>query len=402
MGSKFSRLWTASTVSNLGDGIVFAAFPLIVAGITRDPLAVAIFAFSLRLPWLLLALPAGVIADRVDRRWLMISADVIRGSLLGILGLLLVGGDPPLAILYLVGFLLGAAETVFDSSAEAFLPAIVEPDQLNRANGQLVSARWVTNSFIGPPLGALLFVVGTALPVFVDALTFGFAALLVIGIEGRYAPETSTAGNFKEEVKEGLTWLWRHRVLRTLALMAGFYNLLVFGMVAILVLFAQDEVGVGDLGYGVILSALGVGGFLGGILANWYVKRSGEASALILTILLAASAATTMGFTSDPFVMGAMIFVFGIATTLWNVVAITLRQELTPDPLRGRVAAASKMIAFGAEPLGALAGGVLAAWLGLRAPLLFAGTGLALMVIVVLPVINESEIEAVRKKATGE
>ncbi len=155
MGSKFARLWTASTISNLGDGIVFAAFPLIVASITRDPIAVSVFAFSLRLPWLVLALPAGVVADRFDRRWLMIGADVSRVAILGLLGLVLVGGDPPLAALYAVGVLLGAAETVFDSSAEAFPPAIVEPDRLNHANGQLVGAWWVANSF-AEPIGALV------------------------------------------------------------------------------------------------------------------------------------------------------------------------------------------------------------------------------------------------------
>lgn len=399
MGSKFARLWTASTISNLGDGIVFAAFPLIVASITRDPIAVSVFAFSLRLPWLVLALPAGVVADRFDRRWLMIGADVSRVAILGLLGLVLVGGDPPLAALYAVGFLLGAAETVFDSSAEAFLPAIVEPDRLNHANGQLVGARWVANSFIGPPLGALLFVVGTALPVFVDGLTFAIAAVLVLSIDGTYVADGSRAGSFRDDVREGTTWLWRQRLLRTLALMAGFYNLVVFGMVAILVLFVQDEVGLGNVGYGLILSALGVGGFLGGFLADWYVERFGEASALILTVLMAATAATTMGFTSSALVVGAMIFLFGIATTLWNVVAISLRQELTPDPLRGRVAAASKMIAYGAEPIGALVGGLVAAWVGLRGPMLVAGAGLALMVMVVLPIVNETQVEAARARA---
>jgi predicted MFS family arabinose efflux permease len=157
--------------------------------------------------------------------------------------------------------------------------------------------------------------------------------------------------------------------------------------------------GLGNVGYGVILSALGAGGFLGGFLADWYVERFGEASALILTVLMAATAATTMGFTSSAVVVGGMIFLFGIATTLWNVVAISLRQELTPDPLRGRVAAASKMIAYGAEPIGALVGGLVAAWVGLRGPMLVAGAGLALMVMVVLPIVNETQVEAARAGA---
>ena len=402
MDSRFTRLWTASTISNLGDGVVFAAFPLIVASLTRDPIAVSVLAFSLRLPWLLFALPSGVIVDRNDRRRLMISADLVRATALGILAVALATGEPSLFVLYAVGFGVGMAETIFDSAAEAFLPAIVDGETLNMANGRLVSARWVANSFIGPPLGALLFVAAVSLPVAVDAVTFLVAAVLIATIGGTFSAEAApTAGTMREDISEGVRWLWNHRLLRTTALMAGGYNLVVSGMVAILVLFAQDEVGLSDVGFGIVLAALGVGGLLGGLIADRIEKRVGTANALILTVMTAATAATTMGFTSSALVMGSSIFFFGIATTLWNVVAISLRQALTPDELRGRAAAAGKMIAYGAEPIGALIGGLVAAWIGLRAPMLVAGAGLALMALFVLPLINERTIEAARTDAAS-
>lgn len=400
MDSRFTRLWTASTISNLGDGVVFAAFPLIVASLTRDPIAVSVLAFSLRLPWLLFALPAGVIVDRNDRRRLMVGADLVRAAALGILAVALATGDPSLLVLYLVGFLVGMAETIFDSAAEAFLPAIVETPLLSKANGRLVSARWVANSFIGPPLGALLFAAAIWLPVGVDAITFLVAAILVLTIGGSFAADRApTTNTMRADIGEGVRWLWNHRLLRTTALMAGGYNLVVSGMVAILVLFAQDEVGLSDLGFGLVLSALGVGGLLGGLVAGRVENRVGTANALILGVVTAATAATTLGFTSDAFVMGGAIFAFGITTTVWNVVAISLRQELTPDQLRGRAAAAGKMVAFGAEPIGALIGGLVAAWIGLRAPILVAGAGLALMALVALPVINERAIDDARANA---
>jgi len=400
MDSRFTRLWTASTISNLGDGVVFAAFPLIVASLTRDPIAVSVLAFSLRLPWLLFALPAGVIVDRNDRRRLMIGADFVRAAALGLLAIALAGGDPSLLVLYLVGFLAGMAETIFDSAAEAFLPAIVETATLSKANGRLVSARWLANSLIGPPLGALLFVAATWLPVGADAITFLVAAILVLTIGGTFSADRAPAtGSMRQDIAEGVRWLWNHRLLRTTALMAGGYNLVVSGMVAILVLFAQDEVGLSDVGFGLVLATLGVGGVLGGVMANRIEERVGTANALILSVVTAATAATSMGFTSSALVLGTSIFAFGIATTLWNVVAISLRQELTPDELRGRVAAAGRMVAFGAEPIGALVGGLVAAWIGLRAPILVAGAGLALMALLVLPLVNERTIEAARATA---
>jgi len=402
MDSRFTRLWTASTISNLGDGVVFAAFPLIVASLTRDPIAVSVLAFSLRLPWLLFALPAGVIVDRRDRRRLMISADLVRAAALGLLAIALAAGDPSLLVLYLVGFLVGMAETIFDSAAEAFLPSIVDAPALSKANGRLVSARWVANSFIGPPLGALLFLGAAALPVAADAVTFLVAAGLVFTIGGTFtADRVPSTNTMREDISEGVRWLWNHRVLRATALMAGGYNLVVSGMVAILVLFAQDEVGLSDLGFGLVLAALGVGGLLGGLLAPRLEASLGTASALITTVLLAATAATTMGFTTSPVVMATAIFFFGIATTLWNVVAISLRQELTPDEMRGRAAAAGKMIAFGAEPIGALLGGLVAAWIGLRAPILIAGAALALMTLAALPTVNELSIDEARAASSG-
>ena len=403
MDSRFTRLWTASTLSNLGDGVVFAAFPLIVASLTRDPIAVSVLAFSLRLPWLLFALPAGVIVDRNDRRRLMIGADLVRATALGILTVALAAGDPSLLVLYLVGFLVGMAETIFDSAAEAFLPAIVETAGLSKANGRLVSSRWVANSFVGPPLGASLFVVAAWLPVGVDALTFLGAAILVFTIGGSFsADRTPDTNTIRADIGEGVRWLWNHRLLRATALMAGGYNLVVSGMVAILVLFAQDEVGLSDLGFGIVLAALGVGGLVGGLVAARVEERAGTANALILGIVTAATAATTMGFTSNALVLGGSILAFGITTTLWNVVAISLRQQLTPDELRGRVAAAGRMIAFGAEPIGALIGGLVAAWIGLRAPILVAGAGLALMALAALPVVNARAIDDARARAASD
>ncbi|MGI9647899.1 MAG: MFS transporter [Acidimicrobiia bacterium] len=397
MDSRFTRLWTASTISNLGDGIVFAAFPLIVASLTRDPIAVAVLAFSLRLPWLLFALPAGVIVDRRDRRRLMMGADLVRAAALAMLAVALAVGEPSLVVLYLVGFLVGMAETIFDSAAEAFLPAIVDTPTLSKANGRLVSARWLANSFIGPPLGAILFVVSTSLPVAADAATFLLATVLVFTIRGTYTPPRATAvRTIRQDIREGIGWLWNHRLLRATALMAGGYNLVVSGMVAILVLFAQDEVALSDLGFGIVLAALGVGGFLGGLIANQLEEVLGTARALIVTVITAAAAATTMGFTSNALVMGASIFAFGIATTLWNVVAISLRQALTPDELRGRVAAAGKMVAYGAEPIGALLGGLVAAQIGLRGPILVAGAALALMALVAVPVVTDQAVQYAR------
>ncbi|MFV1972050.1 MAG: MFS transporter, partial [Acidimicrobiia bacterium] len=179
LGPRFTKLWAAAGISNLGDGIMMVAFPLVVASITRDPLLVAGATVANRIPWLLFALPSGALVDRLDRKRVMVVTDGFRAVVVSLLGLMLLAGDVGLPVIYAIGFLLGLAETFFDTSSEAILPALVPSDLLPSANGRLQATEWIGNAFVGPPFGAFLFAVTAGLPFLVDGGTFVVAALLV-------------------------------------------------------------------------------------------------------------------------------------------------------------------------------------------------------------------------------
>ncbi len=392
LGPRFYRLWAASAVSNLGDGVMGVALPLLVASLTRDPVLVATATVVNRLPWFLFALIAGALVDRMDRRRVMVVTDFVRFSLVGVLGGMLLVGDVGLPVVYVIAFALGTAETFFDTSAEAFLPAIVASGALPAANGRLQATEWVGNAFVGPALGAFLFSVAAGVPFLVDAGTYLFAAVAVAAIAGTYRPDRDTAASLRADIAEGLRWLWGHAVLRTLAIMAGITNMMGFAIIAIFVLFVQDIAGVGDIGYGIILSAVGAGGLLGAVLAPKVTQVLGPAGALIGSVVLTAIAAGAMIFLSHPVAVGAVSGLYGVAITLWNVVAVSLRMRLTPDELRGRVASVARLLAWGTQPLGALAGGLVAGSFGLRAPFLIAAAASVGMVVLVAPIINNRRI----------
>ena len=395
LGSKFNTLWLAATVSNLGDGVMAVAFPLLVASITREPLLVAGATFINRIPWLLFALPAGALVDRMDRRRVMISVDWGRAIVVGLLGVLLVAGQVDLIVIYVVAFLLGSAETMFDTSAEAIIPSLVDIERLDSANGRLQATEWATNAFIGPPFGAALFALAVGIPFLFDAGSFLLAAVLVSTIGGSFlsqAPTSDKKRGLWSEIGAGISWMWGHTVLRTLAAMAGFNNLAGTGIVAIFVLFAQDILGLGGVGYGLVLATMGVGGLAGALTASMVAKRLGQGTTLLATVILMALAAIVMGITSNAIVAAVMSGLFGLVIATWNVVAVSLRQRITPDPLRGRVASVARLLAWGTQPLGALFGGVTATVFGLRAPFFVAGTVWLAMFVIVIPIVNNKRI----------
>ena len=401
LGRRFGYLLTASAVSNLGDGLVGAALPLLVATLTRDPVLVAGATLAGRLPWLLFAVPAGALVDRMDRRRVMISVNLVRALLVGILTWTIATGDVTLLLVYVIGFALGTAETFFDTSSEAIVPLIVERERLPDANARFQVFEWAGNAFVGPPLGAALFAAAAALPFGLDAASFALAAGLIalISVDAR-SRSTRTEASLRKEVLEGLTWLWRQPVLRTLALMAGVTNLVTFGIIAIFVLFAQDVLRIDETGYGILLATLGVGGLVGAVFAPRVVQRVGPGVAAQSTIVIGAVLNVIIGTTSNPWVAGATLLIYGLSITLWNVVSVSLRQSITPDELRGRVAGASRLVTWGAQPVGAALGGVVAAWLGLRAPFFLASVGLLLMFALTIRHVNNRTITEAEAGAT--
>ena len=373
----FRRLLAASTISNLGDGVVIAAFPLIAASISSSPQAVAGMTAAATLPWLLFGLPAGVVVDRVDRIRLMWLIDLVRAAAVGLLGFALARGNVTLATLYAVVFTLGIAETLFDSAAMAVVPAVVGEGSLETANGRLFAGQLTTNQFIGPPIGALLFGVIAALPAFFDSLTFLVSSLLLLGLRLNRAPRSRERRSMRADLGEGLVWVWRHKNIRILAIGAAVINLAQTGAMAILVLFATQVLGLPEIGFGSLFVVGAVGALAGSLGAGkataiWDRRRIVVASVGAMSVSLIA-----IGLARSAPVTFVGMAIMSLSAEFWNVVAVSYRQGATPDRLLGRVMSAYRFIAYGSFPLGALLGGWVAARFRLETTFLVGGALLA-------------------------
>ena len=371
LGPRFRTLWAASAASNLGDGVWLVAAPLLAATLTRDPALVAGLAFAQRLPWLLFGLVGGALADRLDRRRAMVAVAVARAALVGLLAAALLLGRASMPLLYVVFFLIATGETLFDTSAAALLPAVVPSGLLPKANARLGGTWTVANQFVGPPLGGVLFSLAAVLPFLFGAGGLAVAAALLTTLRGSFAPERAEGEDrrpLRAEIAEGVRWLWRHRLLRSLSLAMALLNLTLVAQVAIMVLFAEERLGLGPDGYGLLLTAYGVGGVAGGLVAERVLARVGDARYLRLAIVVETAAPAAIALTRSPLVVGAVFIAFGLHAIVWGAVLTALQQELTPDRLRGRVGSVHMLLEYGSAAPGALLGGLLATRFGLTAP----------------------------------
>lgn len=374
LGRDFRFLFSASTVSNLGDGVTVATLPLLVATLTRDPTAVAAITMVGRLPWLLFALPVGAITDRRDRREVMVRANLVRGVVMGLLAAVVAVDGTQLWMLYVTAAVLGVAEVFYDNAAQTLLPSVVAVADLPRANGRLLASELVANQFAGPPLGAALFAAVAALPFVLDAASFLGTVVVLALMAGPYRPAPRPRRrSLAAEIGEGITWLRGHALLRLLAGMLALTNFTFTAGYAVLVLLAQDVLGVGELGYGLVLAASAAGGLLGSLAIGPLRARVRSGPLLVTSAVGVGSTSVVMGLLSDPWAFGAVLAVTAFLGVVWNVITVSLRQTLIPDGLLGRVNSVYRFLGWGAIPLGALAGGVVADSLGLRAPYLLGG-----------------------------
>ncbi|MBM7818820.1 MFS family permease [Cellulosimicrobium cellulans] len=370
LGGPFRRLWTASTVSNLADGVLKVALPLVAVRYTDSPALVAGLTFALTLPWLLFALPAGALADRLDRRHAMIGANVARALLVvALAAVALVPDAGSIAVLYVVAFGVGVTETLYDTAAQSILPQVVPRTALPRANGRLYAAELTANQFVGPPLGGLLVAAGAAVAFGLPGALWALAVGLLVGLPGAYRPERTARTTLRADIAEGLRFLWHDRILRTLALMVGGINFASNAAFAIFVLYAvgpDSPLGLSEPAYGVLLTTTAVGAFAGSFVAERVVALVGRARSLALTVLSTVALVGVPAVTTDPWVIGAVYAVGGAGIAVWNVVTVSLRQRITPDALLGRLNSCYRLVAWGTMPLGAAVGGLLGELFGLR------------------------------------
>lgn len=361
LGPAFRRVWWASTISNLGDGVALAALPLFAADLSRHPAAVAGVTAAATLPWLVFGLVAGVVVDRVDRVLLMRIVDLARTGVVAVIAVAAAGGWLSLPGLYALVLVLGVGEALFDTAAQAVLPALVPEDRLEDANGRIFGAQITANNFVGPPLGGVLFGLAVALPFAVDAGSFAVSATLLLGLR-RTAPadRREPTGPVLQDVTDGLRWLASHRTIRAFAIGAGVINLAHTAATAVLVLFAEEALGLDDLGFGLLLAGAAIGSVLGSVVSARLSTTLGRRTAVLASVAAFAVALLGLAASTTPVVAAAALALFGFAGEVWNVIAVSYRQAAVPPELLGRIMASYRVIAYGALPVGAALGGAVA------------------------------------------
>ncbi|MFJ4816068.1 MFS transporter [Streptomyces sp. NPDC088801] len=400
----FSRLWFASALSSLGDGVYIAALPLFAVSLTTDPFALSLVTAASLLPWLPFGLLGGALVDRWDRRRVMWISDVARAALLSGLVVAAAMGAASLQLLIAVAFALGIGQIFFDTASSAYLPQLLDRDlpSLRRANTLKQGAQTATSEFAGPPLGGLLFALGRAVPLAFDALSFLLSGWLIRKLPAQPVAPVKERRSLWRDARDGAAYVFGNRILLGLALRFAVGNLAFSGGEAVLVLYAHHTLGIGNSGFGFLLATQAVGGLVGTALAGLLGSRMKTGHALTVTAAVESVAQLCLGLSGGPVTAGISMAVCSAAMSATMVLVPSVSQAIVPAHLTGRVSATNRMLGVGAAPLGALLGGWLATVAGLRAPFVAGAIVLAVMTVLVAVLTGADRIDDALRKAREE
>ena len=389
LGRSFRWLLSSAIVSNAGDGIALSAGPLLVASQTRDPLLVSMALLAEVLPKLLFGVLAGAAADRIDRRRIVIAMNVGRATVLAVLAATIAGGTVNIAIILAALFILGTAETFADVGGSSLLPRLVRREDLGIANARMQGAQLLTNQLLTPPIGAFLFAAGMALPFATNAACFALGAVLVTRVVTGPADAAVEEGDaargrpsLRADLVEGLRWLMGHPPMRTLALTIFTFNVTFGAAWSVLVLYAGEQLGMDAVGFGLITTAIAIGGLIGGASYGRLERRFSLGNIMRAGLLIETATHLTLALTHAPPVALVTMVVFGAHAFVWGTTATTVRQRAVPDGLLGRVTGVYTVGIFGGIAIGTPIGGLLARTFGITAPFWFGFVGSAVLVVI--------------------
>lgn len=382
LGAPYRRLWWATLLSNLGDGIRAAAFPLLATTLTHNPILISGVAVATQIPGVLLGLTAGSLADRFDRRRLIIAADGVRlAFLFGLIGLIAVGWAT-MSVLYVVVFVSGVTDVIRNTAASILVPSIVDPVQLDQANGRLVTAEIAGNEFIGPPLGGYLIGLALVLPFAINGGTLAIAVALVASIPALVQTTNTAAGTDisrrRSRIGVGMQWLRHHRSLWPVLATSVALAVADSAWFTVLVLYAEQILHLSPAWYGILLAVGAVGGLSGGFFAATLTRRVGAKITTLICLTLATAGQFALGITSSVIATATVLATSSMAFAIWTVQARTTIQRAVPSDLLGRVVSINRVVITAGSLIGASLGGVTASRLGLHAPFLL---GLPILVV---------------------
>jgi MFS family permease len=384
MGTSFRWLLGSSWVTNVGDGIALAAGPLLVASQTHNAILVALAGLLQRAPWLVLGLYAGAIADRVDRRVLVMLADGVRAGVVAMLCVVIATGRIDIALVLVAMFLLGVTEVFADTTSSTLLPMLVDRADLGIGNARFQASFLVANQIVGPPLGAFLFAAGMVWPFAVQVVCVALGVVLVARIATpKGAVRDVSDSHVTRDIVEGVRWLVHNAPVRTLALVILAFNVTWGAGWSVLVLYSLDHLHMRDIGFGLLTSAAAVGGLVGTSCYGWIERHVALATVMRVCLLLEVLTHLSLALTTSGAVAIAIMVVFGAYAFVWGTISQTVRQRVTPTELQGRVGSVYMVALFGGLVIGQALGGWLAETWGLTAPFWFAFAGSALTLAIV-------------------
>ncbi|HXI81408.1 MAG TPA: MFS transporter [Verrucomicrobiae bacterium] len=397
LGRSFRWLLSSSFVNNVGDGIAVSAGPLLVASQTRDPFLVSMALLSEWLPALLFGVIGGVAADRFDRMRMVVLVNVGRSFVLAVLVVTIVGGAVNIALVLLALFVLGTAETFADSASSTLIPSLVAREDLGVANARMNGAFLLTNQLLLPPVGAFLFAVGPAIPFAANAAGFALGAVLISRVVTDVREARADRPGVRAEMLEGIRWLLAHPPMRTLALTIVTFNVTYGAAWSVLVLYARDRLGMNEVGFGLLTTAIAIGGLFGIAVYDRLERRFALADIMRVGLLIETFTHLSLALTRSPAVALATLVVFGGHAFVWGTTSTVVRQRAVPDELLGRVGGVYRVAIMGGLVIGAPIGGLLARTFGITAPFWFAFAGSAILVVILWRqfdhIVHDSELQ---------
>jgi len=385
LGPAFNRLFSASVISNLSDGLLAVAAPLLAISLTKDPVLISLLSAFVMLPWLLFAIPIGLIVDRVDKRLLVTFTNSIRFVFAGLVALAISTDFITIYWLLLAAFVIGTCEVAADTAAQSLIPVILEKKNFEKANSRLNIAQTVIQNFVGAPLSGFLYASAIVLPFILNSLGFLIAAIFVFMIPAHLISHSASAAvtdtakkSFIGDIKFGLNYLWNDRPLRRLVAtttsLGFFYSL----STSTVILFVTETLEIPTQYFGVLMASAGSGGVLGAVLTPRLSKRFGRGAVLAVAIFISSITVLFQGLAPNYWVYGVIGFISSFTITNWNILLMSCYQVLIPSELYGRIHGARRTFVWGVMPIGAFLGGVIA-HAGLRLPLIVGGIATTLI-----------------------
>ncbi len=386
LGPAFNRLWSASLASNLADGLMKTSALLLAATLTKDPVVISILAAVLMLPWLLFAIPIGGIVDRVDRRLMLATANAVRFFMAAILAITVSLDIVTIPILYFVVFVIGAAEVLYDTTAQSMIPQLLRTEHLERGNARLEIGAVTVGEFMGSPISGVLFAVSIALPFALGSAGILVAAILVLMIPGNFKKAIAMDENnqpaektkFWSDIRFGIGYLYKNKTLLKLVLLTATLYTFSAATSSTLVLFLTEELKVEPIWFGFVFIVPAVGAIIGSVTAPKVSDRFGRTTVMAYSMIVFCAAEVLTGLSQNVIVFALIGLCMSITVTWWNVLLMSTYHQIIPNELFGRIHGTRRTLVWGLMPIGSLLGGFMAQF-GLRMPYLIAG-GTALVV----------------------